>query len=121
LVTTPGDLALLAVELMDATRGRSDRLFSQKTALRMFRIERKLDPSQMMGIPGQGLGVFLMGEGEGLYFLFAGYNMPGATSFLIASPETGKGAAVMTNGANGLLVTIEILGALVDEYEWPKI
>lgn len=121
LVTTPSDLALLAIEVMEAYQGRSDRILSQRAVQQMFSTERELDPSQMMGIPAQGLGVFLMGEGGGFYFLFAGYNEPGATSFLIAAPATGKGAAIMTNGANGMLLVLEILGALVDEYDWPKI
>ena len=121
LVTTPADLALFAVELMRAYQGRSTQILSQKTVQGMFEVEFAFDPTQFFGMTAQGLGVFLMGEGENLYFLYLGHNSPGATSLFIASPATGKGAVIMTNGFNGLQLSMEILAALVNEYDWPNV
>jgi CubicO group peptidase (beta-lactamase class C family) len=118
LATTPADLALFALELMRTYLGQSEGMLSQKTVQQMFSVEKELDPSQLFGISAQALGVFLMGKGQNLYFLYAGHNAPGATSVLIASPVTGKGAVVMTNGVAGLQLSLEILPAIANEYGW---
>jgi len=119
LVTTPGDLALFMIEMMSAWAGRSERVVSQQTVRTMCSVERDLDPSSLGGISGQGLGVFLVGEGENQYFLYAGDNAPGATSLLVASPHTGKGVVIMANGAAGLPLSLEILTAVARVYDWP--
>lgn len=121
LITTPKDLALLAIELMKAYQGQSDRLLTQKAARQMFRIELGLDYKQFFGFTGQGLGVFLAGEGEYLYVAYPGHNDPGANCMFIGSPATGKSAVIMTNGAAGLQLSLEILAALVTEYDWPVV
>jgi CubicO group peptidase (beta-lactamase class C family) len=121
LVATPADLGRLTAEILRAYDGQSGRLISRSTARRMFQTEFALDPDKMMGISGQGLGVFLLGQPrEGhFYFLHPGYNEPGANCFLIASPQTGKGAVIMTNGAAGLPLSLEILAAVVHACGWP--
>jgi CubicO group peptidase (beta-lactamase class C family) len=69
LLTTPSDLGSLAIELIDAYQGRSDRLISRETARRMVHPELQLDP-RLLGMPlGQGLGVLVKGEGKGASFL----------------------------------------------------
>jgi CubicO group peptidase (beta-lactamase class C family) len=118
LVTTPSDWALFAIELMRAWQGESNRLLSQKTARLMFSQVQELDPAEYFGMSA-GLGVFLVGEGEGLYFTHPGQNMPGTTCVLIGSPATGKGAVIMANGVAGLMLTMEIFPALVNTYGWP--
>ncbi len=118
LVTTPTDLALFAIELMRVYQGQSERILSQKTVQQMFSVEKELAPAQFFGISAQGLGVFLMGKGQNVYFLYAGHNAPGATSVLIASPVTGKGAVIMTNGVADLQLSLEILPAIANEYNW---
>jgi CubicO group peptidase (beta-lactamase class C family) len=120
LVITPSDFALFAAELARAYRGDSDRLLSQKSARQMSEIVQELDPAQFFGMSG-GLGVFLVGSGENLYFTQPGHNAPGTTCVLVASPVTGKGAVIMTNGAAGLQLSLEILPALVNTYHWPVI
>ena len=120
LVTTPADLALFAVELMHAYQGQSARILSQNTVQQMFSVEKGLDPVQWFGL-SQGLGVFLMGEVENLSFAYAGHNAPGATSMLIAFPVTGKGVVIMTNGEAGIQLTLEILGAIANEYNWGQV
>jgi CubicO group peptidase (beta-lactamase class C family) len=119
LVTTPTDLGRFAIELMRACLNKSARLVSLKKADDMFDPELALDVNQYFGMSGQGLGVFLMDVGQHRYFLYPGQNNPGATCLLIASPDTGKGAVIMTNGAAGLQLSLEILAAIVNEYGWP--
>jgi CubicO group peptidase (beta-lactamase class C family) len=119
LPTTPSDLGLLTVELIDACQGRSVRLISQETARRMFHTEVELDP-RILGFPmGQGLGAFVRGEGNAFSFLHPGDNDPGASSWLVAYPELGQGVVIMTNGAMGNMLAMEIMAAIAVEYGWP--
>ena len=118
LMTTPSDLAVFTVELMRAYNGLSSRLFTREMVRRMFHKELDLDP-KMFGVPlGEGLGCLLSGAGEGLVVLHPGSNMPGMTSWLSFQPETGKGAIIMTNGAMGEVLALEIASAIVREYDW---
>ncbi|NIO49780.1 MAG: serine hydrolase [Candidatus Aminicenantes bacterium] len=121
LVATPADLAFFTIELIRAYQGKSSRIVSQKMAKKMFSVQLEIDPNQFFGLSGQGLGVFLMGVGDNFYFTYPGHNAPGATCVLIASPGTGKGAVIMTNGVNGLQLSLEILAAVGDEYDWPAV
>lgn len=117
LMTTPSDLAILAIELMRAYNGRSDRLLSKEMARRMFTKVLDLDPGIFGGFPlGEGLGVFLYGEGDNLLFLHPGSNLPGMTCWLSGNPNTGGGAAIMTNGAQGEILALEIISAVNREY-----
>jgi len=118
LITTPSDLALFAVELMRAYSGSPGRLLSEAAARQLFSKELDLDPA-MLGVPlGQGLGSFLYGADGDMVFLHPGSNMPGMTCWLSGQPETGKGAVIMTNGAMGEVLALEILPAIVMEYDW---
>jgi hypothetical protein len=119
LVTTPSDLALFASELMKAWQGESNLILSRETVRRMFQPVMKLDPSPL-GFPmAQALGVFIFSAGESMSFCHPGDNYPGASSWLIGFPAIGKGAVIMTNGAKGNLIALEVLGALEKEYNWP--
>ena len=119
LMTTPSDLALFANELMRAYRGDSDRIMSRETARNMFHKELDLDP-RLLGFPiGGGLGVLLVGEGRTFSFLHPGDNYPGSSCWLVGFPNLGKGAVIMTNGAKGNLLAMEIVSAIGDEYGWP--
>jgi CubicO group peptidase (beta-lactamase class C family) len=119
LMTTPSDLARFTIELMDAYQGRSDKILSQEMAKRMFQPAVAMDP-QLLG-PGlsDGLGVFIRGSGPGFSFLHPGDNDPGSSCWLVGVPETGQGVVVMTNGAAGNLLAMEIMTALAKEYGWP--
>ena len=120
LVTTPSDLARFAVQLMLAHQGRSGILLSQATARQMFQPQVELDP-QLLGMPlADGLGVLLHGQGDDLSFLHPGDNWPGLSCWLVGFPESGKGAVIMTNGARGNLLAMEIVRAIADEYGWPQ-
>jgi CubicO group peptidase (beta-lactamase class C family) len=121
LLTTPTDLGKFAVEMMRAREGTPRRVLGRKAMGLMCTVERALGPEQLGGITGQGTGVFLVGSGKSQYFLYAGFNAPGATSLLVANPATGKGAVVMTNGAGGMELSFEIVAALAREYGWPTV
>ena len=119
LVTAPSDLALFTIELMRAYQGLSDRLLSKEMTRQMINKELDLDP-QMFGVPlGEGLGVMLYGTDENLIFLHPGSNFPGMNCWLLGNPRVGKGAVVMTNGAMGEVLAMEIISAIIREYEWP--
>lgn len=118
LLITPSDFARFAIELMRAYQGKSDRILSQEMVQSMFHRGLELDPN-MYGVPlGGGLGVILYGKGQNFLFLIPGSNYPGATCLLIGSPESGKGAVIMTNGAMGQVLSLEIFAAIKNEYNW---
>jgi CubicO group peptidase (beta-lactamase class C family) len=118
LITTPSDLAIFAIELMQAYNGSSGRLLSEATARQMFSKELDLDP-KILGVPlGQGMGSFLHGTDGDLVFLHPGSNFPGMTCWLSGQPETGKGVVIMTNGAMGEVLALEIVPAILREYDW---
>ncbi|MGB8952560.1 MAG: serine hydrolase domain-containing protein [Candidatus Aminicenantales bacterium] len=119
LMTTPSDLAIFTVELMRAYKGLSNRLLSKEMTHQMFRKELDLDPS-MFGVPlSEGLGMILFGEGEDLVFAHPGSNFPGMNCWLVGYPETGRGAVIMTNGAKGEILAMEIISAINREYSQP--
>lgn len=119
LVTTPSDLAKFTVELMRAFRGQSTKILSQKMVERMFHREAEIE-AKWMGVPlGQGLGVFLNGQGRDFSFGHPGENFPGSTCWVTGIPSMGKGLVVMTNGAAGSMLAMEILAAVSQEYGWP--
>ncbi len=119
LVTTPCDLAQFAIELMRAYRGQSDRLLSREMVRRMFNPELDLDPAMFFFPIKGGLGALLRERGQHFSFLHPGANLPGATCWLEGCPASGKGAVIMTNGAMGLVLSLEMLSAIADEYGWP--
>lgn len=117
LMTTPSDLALLTMELMRAYQGRSHKIISQATARLMF--HRELD-TQISGFTlGEGVGAFLRGTGKDFSILHPGGNDPGATCWLEAVPETGQGIVIMSNGAMGDVLSLEILFPVIQEFRWP--
>jgi formylglycine-generating enzyme required for sulfatase activity len=121
LMTTPTDLAKFTIELINASQGKSNKLLSQKMVKRMFTSELDLDPAFFGGVLfKQGLGFWLRGKGQKLFFGHTGDNYPGATSLFGGSTEQGKGIVIMTNGALGLQLGIEIMTTIEKEYSWPS-
>jgi CubicO group peptidase (beta-lactamase class C family) len=119
LMTTPTDLALFCIEIMRAYRGESDRVLSREMARVMLRPELDLDPA-LLGMPlREGLGVMLSAEGEPFSFGHPGDNYPGASSWVMAYPDLDTGIVVMTNGAKGNLLALEIMPAYTGEYVRP--
>jgi CubicO group peptidase (beta-lactamase class C family) len=115
LTTTPTDLAKFTNELMLSYRGKSEKIISQEMTKQLFSKECEIDQKKMPLPFSEGLGVFLMGEGRDLLFSHPGSNNPGLNCWLIGWPELGTGAVVMTNGANGLFLAVEIISAFNNE------
>jgi CubicO group peptidase (beta-lactamase class C family) len=108
LWTTPYDLARFAREIMLAKEGKSDRVLSH------VMVEMMLTPVK----EGYGLGLILKGSGRDFQFSHSGGN-EGFRCHLIAYPERGQGAVIMTNSDLGGDLMPEILRSLSVEYDWP--
>jgi CubicO group peptidase (beta-lactamase class C family) len=120
LTTTPTDLARFTVELMLSYQGKSETIISQEMTKLMFQSVCNVDQEQKPLPFTQGLGVFLMGDGRDLLFTHPGSNNPGLQCWLIGWPERETGAVIMTNGANGLFLEIEIINSIICEYNKPS-
>jgi|WetSurMetagenome_2_1015567.scaffolds.fasta_scaffold150714_2 CubicO group peptidase (beta-lactamase class C family) len=119
LITTPSDLALFTIEMIRAYKGESDIILTKEMVLKMFHSELDLDPA-IFGVPlKEGLGVFLQNTEQVFAFGHPGENFPGATCWQMGVPDVGKGVIIMTNGANGFPLAMEIYGAIKKEYSWP--
>jgi len=108
LWTTPSDLVTWAFEIASAYQGGSGALLPEDLAREM------LTPQE----GSTGLGPSLGGTGPGFFFGHAGANA-GFVAQLVYFPETGQGAAVMTNAETGGRLIREILLAIGAEYGWP--
>ncbi|MFC2151506.1 SUMF1/EgtB/PvdO family nonheme iron enzyme [Bacteroidota bacterium] len=121
LMTTPSDLAKFTSEIMQAYKGKSEKVITQSTAQKLFNKEYDIDPSMMFGLTvSEGLGVFLQGKENYLSFYHPGGNYPGSECWLMGYPETGQGVIIMANGAKGSLLAMEIIPAISKEYNWPE-
>jgi CubicO group peptidase (beta-lactamase class C family) len=109
LWTTPSDLVRWASLIAQTASGDSSRLLVPALATTMTQRLALDDPV--------ALGTFVWGEGKGRYFWHGGHN-EGYLSELIYFPETGQGAAVMTNGDAGANLLRSILHAIATEYAW---
>lgn len=108
LWTTPTDLCRLSCEIMAAWSEGAGRLLDRDTARRM------LTPQ----IGGWGLGWTVETIDGALRFGHSGSNI-GYQCRVVAWPERGVGAAVMTNADDGGFLVGEILAAIGREYGWP--
>ncbi len=120
ILTTPTELCLFLVELMNSFHGRSNKLLSHGMTKEMLSSQLKLDPAKYFGFTSQGLGIFLIEEEDKLLITHPGTNLPGATCLMIANPVTGQGAVIMANGINGELLNLQILYSIIKEYKWTK-
>jgi len=118
LLTTPEDFSRFLIELMRSYRGQSNRILSEEMTQRMFHPGLVLDPN-ILGVPlGQGLGVFLYSKGRNLLYFHPGGNFPGANCWPIGAPELGNSTVIMTNGAKGDVLGMEIISTIMREYGW---
>ncbi|HDZ26637.1 hypothetical protein LCGC14_0774530 [marine sediment metagenome] len=107
LWTTPSDLCRFAIELMLASKGKSNKILSKEMVSQMLTVQK--------GNYGLGIGV----EGKGEYFRFShGGGNEGFRCFVVAYPEKGQGAAIMTNSDSGGTLYFEILRSVANEYNW---
>jgi CubicO group peptidase (beta-lactamase class C family) len=107
LWTTPSDLCRFALEIMLSRVGKSNSVLSQEMIQEMLTVQKG----------SVGLGLFLWDEGEDFRFMHGGSN-EGYRCRLVAYPEKGQGAAVMTNGDYGGNLLAEVFRSLSDEYGW---
>jgi CubicO group peptidase (beta-lactamase class C family) len=121
LLVTPTDLARFTIELMKAYTGEPNDLFARETAREMLGVARVIEPGEYFGLEGVswGLGAMLVGEDDAFYFMHPGSNNPGANCMLIANPTAGKGAVIMTNGEQGLLLGMQIVSSVALANDWP--
>jgi CubicO group peptidase (beta-lactamase class C family) len=100
LRTTPGDLALWAIELRETYYGRSNKVLERSTVHEMLTRQKG----------HWGLGIPLGGEGPSFHFFSGGLRM------LL---EGGDGAVIMTNASPGVELARELMSAVAAEYHWP--
>ncbi len=110
LWTTPSDLLRWALAIDSARAGKSSVILSKAMAQQMLTEQKD----------GYGLGPDVAGAGREFRYGHTGGN-EGFISRLIYFPETGQGAAIMTNGNGGAALIPEILRALATEYHWPAL
>lgn len=107
LWTTPSDLCRFAIELMLAVERESKKFLTKEMVSQMLTIQKG----------SYGLGIAVGGKEENLRFSHGGGN-EGFRCFLVAYPEKGQGAAIMTNSDNGSSLYVEILRSIANEYNW---
>lgn len=108
LWTTPTDLALFTIEVIQAALGESQKIASSGL------VQKMLTPQ----IDIQGLGLMIEDVSDDLFFHLWGGNA-GYSCFMVGYPVRGEGAVVMTNSDNGAYLIDEILRGVSAAYEWP--
>ncbi len=112
LWTTPTDLARFLIEIQVGHQGRS-KLVSKRVA------DWMVTPVAPVGAPDvwTGMGSFVEKHGALTYFGHDGWN-DGFLSISRAMVDRGDGAVVMTNGAGGAHVALEVMRSIAVEYGW---
>ncbi|MBN1884417.1 MAG: beta-lactamase family protein [Candidatus Krumholzibacteriota bacterium] len=114
LWTTAADVAAFAIEIGRAARGKSRLVLDRELAGDMLRRQEIGDRAEPYG-----LGLAIEGEGRGLRVSHSGVNR-GYRALFVLYPATGQGAVVMTNGAAGMTLAVEIVRAVARVYGWPS-
>ncbi len=109
LWTTPTDLMRWALGVAGARAGTSTGVLSKDMATQMLTVQKA--PS--------GLGPALEGSGRAFRFGHGGANR-GFRAHVYYFPETGQGAAVMTNSDNGSALVREVMNGIAKVYQWPE-
>jgi CubicO group peptidase (beta-lactamase class C family) len=119
LWTTPSDLARFTIELMSAYKGESSTILSQELAKEMLSPQVEILGDTLE--KAYGLGMALGYDGGVMRIQHMGGCPWGSNSWLIAYPETGQGAVVMTNSVSGSTIRAEIVLSIAIEYGWPLV
>ena len=109
LWSTPSDLLRYAMAVRDSAVGKPGALLDRSLATQM------LTP----GKGDYGLGLEVHGEAGNRDFSHGGSN-EGYENFLVAFTGSGDGVAVMTNGAQGNELALEITRSVATAYGWPR-
>ncbi len=104
LWTTPHDLALMVIGILQSHAGRPGAFLPAARAREM------LTPA----IDGAALGTFIDAKGM---FWHNGGNI-GYRSLYVGDPVSGNGMAAMTNGDNGEAVCTELRNRVAAAYAW---
>ena len=119
LMTTSIDLAKFGCALINAYHGQTTGVITPMLVGEMLKQQIWVDDLSSLGFPfGQGLGVFLVEDGSKTIAFHPGGNDPGASCLVCLLPEKGQGAVIMTNGLQGITLSIEILSGIAHEYKW---
>ncbi len=110
LWTTATDLARFLLDMQRALRGDEGTLLRQET------VEEMITP--VLG--SSGLGFFQVDWGGGPYFSHGGAD-EGFQAFFVASPEGGRGLAMMANSDNFMGLALEIRHAVTRAFDWPGV
>jgi len=121
LWSTPTDLAQLVAEIMLSLSDRSDLLISQDMADLMLTSHTEEIPYEGFSFMNPlyadwGLGWQLITLGKNFYFVHGGDDPQGFQSLLIVLTERGWGVVVMTNGASGSGLCLEIFYTIAEVY-----
>lgn len=108
LWTTPGDLALMAIDVAKSKRDGSGRLLSRDTARRMLTPQRD----------EMGLGFVVRGADAHGYFAHSGGNVGYFAHFEMLA-DTGQGIVLMTNSDAGRALASLVIASVANEYDWP--
>lgn len=109
LWTTPRDMARFVIGIIDSVKGRENSVLPQALAKQML----ELQPNSN----NYGLGPRIHSEIS--EFQHSG-GTEGYVCYFVGFAETGQGAVIMTNSANGEKIISEIVNSLARVYEWPK-
>lgn len=108
--TTPTDLALFSMDVMQSFEGKHDEFISTELAHEMLTRQKNTD---------FGLGFVIDGCGKTLNFRKEGHNI-GFYNWLIAFPYTKQGAIIMTNSENSVPLIKKIIREIAKQYKWPN-
>jgi hypothetical protein len=103
------------IDLMKAYQGQIGHLLSPKMAQEMLSPQIKIQDDIYHLADAFGLGVELISTSQGPCVWHSGGTW-GSCSILWFYPQIGKGAAVMTNSASGILLLFEILMSIAFTY-----
>jgi CubicO group peptidase (beta-lactamase class C family) len=109
LWTTPTDLAKVVIEIIKSSKGQSNKILSTNM------VDEMLTP--IKGEFGLGFGA---NQVNGTRKFGHGGSNEGFRCNLVAYTEAGQGAVVMTNGANGNFLTMEIIRSIAHVYNWSE-
>lgn len=116
LWTTPSDLSVFMIDLMQAYQGETGHILSPQMAQQMLSPQIRIPDSPICD--ASGLGVLVQHTHQGPIVCHPGGTW-GSCSLIWFNPQIGKGAAVMINSPRGVLLLYEILLGIMSAYGWP--
>ena len=111
LWSTPHDLALFVINIMNSYKGYKGGLLSKQLAREMLTRQKS---------SAFGLGVIIHGHGKTLSFVKNGRNL-GYVSTIIGFPNTGQGAVLMINSQGNLAFMRDVIRKIAKIYSWPRL